>query len=143
MTEAIFGLIGVIIGGLISGGINLFLQQRKERLSAKVSARLVRDDLYLAACWIEDAVTEGEWEYGSDRKINEQAWNDHRAQLAAVLAYDDYASVGLAYQAVQKVNNWIDKRQEHFNLNDGDQQRFKSWLEDLRKGLTVLLKVAK
>ena len=54
MTEAIFGLIGVVVGGLISGGLSLILEWRKERVAARVAARLVREDLLPVSLGMED-----------------------------------------------------------------------------------------
>ncbi len=39
MTEAIFGLAGVVIGGLLSGGVTLWIEQVREVREARAAAR--------------------------------------------------------------------------------------------------------
>ena len=46
MTEAIFGLIGVALGGLLTGGATYLLARRTEKLEARASARLLQGELY-------------------------------------------------------------------------------------------------
>jgi hypothetical protein len=45
MTAAIFGLIGVVIGALITGGTNDALQVRAERRELRAAARLMLQEL--------------------------------------------------------------------------------------------------
>ena len=93
MTEAIFGLIGVVVGGLISGGLSLILEWRKERVAARVAARLVREDLLPVSLMIEDVFGGRAWLQRSDRQSRERSWVEHRSRLATVMKYEDYAAV--------------------------------------------------
>jgi hypothetical protein len=46
MAEAIFGLIGVLIGALVTGGLDLILERRREKKLVRRAIRLVGDELH-------------------------------------------------------------------------------------------------
>jgi hypothetical protein len=48
VTEAIFGLVGVLIGGFLQGGVGWIMERRKENWAARKAARLVTRDLHRA-----------------------------------------------------------------------------------------------
>lgn len=143
MTEAIFGLTGVIIGALISGLTSLLMQKRNARLTARVAARLVRDDLYIASCWVEDAIVAEKWLEDTQRKINTQSWQDQRIHLAAVMNYSDYAKAGTAVQAANRLNHWLTTISNDVTINETDKDYLKKLLEDLGSGLFVLKETAR
>ena len=45
VTAAIFGLLGVVVGGLVTGGVDFMLEQRRERAEQKQAQRLVGDEI--------------------------------------------------------------------------------------------------
>jgi hypothetical protein len=45
MTEAIFGLVGVAIGGLLNGGVTWLIERGRLQGDVKVAARLVASEL--------------------------------------------------------------------------------------------------
>jgi len=45
MTEAIIGLVGVLVGGLVSGGATCIMTRRAERARLRAAARLVENEL--------------------------------------------------------------------------------------------------
>jgi hypothetical protein len=48
VSEAVFGLVGVIIGALASGGVAYALERRKEKASVRQARRLIGDELAYA-----------------------------------------------------------------------------------------------
>ena len=57
MTDAVFGLLGVLVGGAITGWTTYALERRRERAAARVAARLVREDLLPGVLLLEDVLT--------------------------------------------------------------------------------------
>jgi hypothetical protein len=45
MSEAIFGLVGVIIGGLLTAGLEALARRGRERRVERLAARVVYDEL--------------------------------------------------------------------------------------------------
>ena len=148
MSQAIFGLIGVVVGGLISGGVSVALARRTEWLGAKVAARLVREDLLLHVLLLEDVLSSGSYSPSKDKKLRdkearERSWLEHRPRLAAVMMYGDYGKVIEAQAAADGLDAWIVDRTDPYKLNKQDQERLNRCLEAMRPGLYQLLNVAK
>jgi hypothetical protein len=119
MTEAIFGLVGVALGGLITGGATYLVTRRNEKLEARASARLLQGELQLIAHRLDressalDSIAELEGErakprgnrvtVGSRRWLAEfsmDQWQEHQGRLAHVLDADDWYAVSSAYAAI-------------------------------------------
>jgi hypothetical protein len=97
VTAALFGLVGVIVGGVLNGGVAYVLERRQERANGIVAARLVSHELgmlsghfehlhklNLAAGLLPVPVTTREWEV-------------HRTVLARVLSPADWEIVHAGY----------------------------------------------
>jgi hypothetical protein len=95
MTAAIFGLVGVVVGGLITFGTEFFMTRRKERASLRTSARLVELELKkasrLVALWLDIQRLGLEWWEPLDQ------WPVHGPVLAAGLSAKDWRTVGGVY----------------------------------------------
>jgi hypothetical protein len=139
--QAIFGLVGVIIGALLTGLSNYLFARRKDRLAARVAARLVRDDLYAVASWVEDGITQGKWPVNVGSCIDIGIWKEQRIHIATVTEYSDYAKVAQAIVSVGRLNNWLASC-SHQTINDSDKQLLNRWLGDLAEGLVVLKSLA-
>jgi hypothetical protein len=123
MTEAIFGLAGVALGGLITGGATYLAARRSERLEARASARLLQGELQLVAYKLDrqlqamKRVAERESERGNPPRPRDARatrsrgrhwlaqfsmaqWQEHRSRLAHVLDTDDWYAVSSAYAAI-------------------------------------------
>lgn len=126
MTEAIFGLVGVLLGGVISGGATYVLSRRSDRLEARASARLLQGELHLVAHKLH--LDRHELERGRRhgfRPANErpkrgdrrpslrtlqplvwlgefslEPWREHQGRLARVLDSDDWYALSRAYAAI-------------------------------------------
>jgi hypothetical protein len=96
MTAAVFGLIGVVIGALITGGTNYFLQVRAERREVRAVARLMLQDLSGSADLIRFALDRDEPQLLED-SFNEEEWKRHHLLLARHLSDDEWDAVALGY----------------------------------------------
>ncbi len=142
MTTAIFGLVGVVVGALLSGGMEWWLARRRESLAARTAARLVRDELYLVACWVEDAMQD-RWSLPPDWQYDAETWQAQRAFLAVTLPYEQYARAQRAHQAAVRFSAWQQQARDQATHSDSDRRQVQIWLGDLRDGLQTLLDVAR
>ena len=53
MTVAIFGLLGVIVGGFVTAGVELVLRRRDEQRARRLSVRILSADLLSLAALVE------------------------------------------------------------------------------------------
>jgi len=95
MTAAIFGLLGVVIGALLSGLITLHIESRKERKEAMVAARFVHSELQMFQVdienWIRDRYVP------EDPDLQTEAWDQHSLALARGLPGGDWEMVAAGY----------------------------------------------
>ena len=105
MTAAIFGLLGVVVGGMITGGVSYFLEAWRERKELKKSRRLVaaelvtlRDQLdVLEAAESTPKIAPSEWR---DEFLPTRIWERESAALALGLSDADWLAVQDVYGAV-------------------------------------------
>lgn len=83
MTAAWFGVLGVLVGGLISAGAATFAVVRQELTEAVVAARLIDLDLQAST---------------KDSSPSRDLWMTHRIALARALGHRQWLAVAAAYE---------------------------------------------
>jgi hypothetical protein len=98
VTEAIFGLAGVLVGSAIGWVNELWRARRGESDEARVAARLVIDELRS----IDNARTVNEPQFRRQRELalKQESWLAYRAVLARELPNEHWLSVRAAYDAL-------------------------------------------
>jgi hypothetical protein len=120
----------------------LILEWRKERVGARVAARLVREDLLPVSLGIEDVFCGRAWLQRSDQRSRERSWVEHLSRLATVMKYEDYAAVVQAQIAADRFNAWFANRANRSELSEDDRDQLRSWNAEVGKGLSRLLEMA-
>lgn len=87
LITAIFGLIGVAVGALATGGTQLYLDRRKEQHSIARAKRLVSGELLQARVIIASVIERGLFPPEVDlvEMLPTTAWETHAADLAPVI----------------------------------------------------------
>lgn len=103
MGEAIFGFLGVLLGGLITWGIERSRVRRRDRRAALVGVRLISSELRTAADLMDverqhDAVWRPIW-----RAAETPAWSEHRAAVASVATREEWATISVGFDNVRIV----------------------------------------
>ncbi len=96
VTEAIFGLLGVIVGGLLNGGVGLFTEHRRRKAEAKVAARLLYSEIEGNQLTSYLTLSAGKWTHAKVG-FSVEEWNLHRTVLASVLSDDDWTAMDNYY----------------------------------------------
>jgi hypothetical protein len=129
VANAIFGLVGVLVGGLIAAAAPYWMARRTEKIKARTSARLLQDDLrivlsrlrvHASALEAKKSGEASEIERMMMGRLDPQAtgaalyeslkldsWLEHRPLLAETLDGKDWNSLSSAYQ-------WIEDAQRKF-----------------------------
>jgi len=100
MTAAIFGLIGVVVGGAINFIVTALLQRRTERFDRRSAARLVRSELVRFRSLAVEATRRPPDELPQLREATPILWQSHRASLARALPDEEWELVARAYAHV-------------------------------------------
>ena len=100
MTAAIFGLIGVIVGGLLNAAAVAWQARRGEKATARLASRLVALELQEAFFLLTlnpDVAAEPE----GQEQLSSAAWASHRDALARTLDDEDWNAVAAAYEVIE------------------------------------------
>jgi hypothetical protein len=101
VTAAIFGFVGVLVGGLVTWGIEVWRARHGEQDEARVAARLVADELdtiYLARLKVHSL--EPQFPRQIELALAQDAWMNYRATLARELEDESWNKVGGAYDVL-------------------------------------------
>jgi len=105
MTEAAFGLAGVVVGALLSGVMTYALERRREQRLVRAAARLLEQELEpfvgplyeLRASFLMDSQERYERVARQVEEFTLALWEKHRESLASSLAIGEWYSVMFAY----------------------------------------------
>jgi hypothetical protein len=110
---AFFGLVGVIVGGLITAGSNYYLDRQREQatrardnlnyeIEIKRAARLIDEELYGAKASVESVIELRLWSPEMEPKT--EAWQEYGPIMAPRLSFDDWKALTIAVQAMKDVS---------------------------------------
>lgn len=111
VIPALFGLLGVIIGGIITAGANYLLDRRREltanrrderdhAIEVKRAARLIDIEILRVAASLKIVIDSKHW---SNAKPTTEAWQKYGAVIAPVLSYFDWLTVVKAIMAIDSI----------------------------------------
>jgi hypothetical protein len=115
VSAAVFGLIGVIVGGVLNGFVSYVLERRNERRAARTAARLLLDEWRPLVFLVADVLRLGRWRPG-EQPITFEEWSRHRELLANQLSQEAWLRVSNARVHVA----WIDRANHSGEAMDPD-----------------------
>jgi len=103
VTQAIFGLVGVVIGGLITGFVQGVQEWRRDRADLRAAARLLLRELQLAIVGLRIARPKMETGVVTAIPANLTVWAEKQGLLARALSDADWRRVALAFDRLSIV----------------------------------------
>jgi hypothetical protein len=108
VTAAIFGLLGVIVGGLVTGGVSYVLEARRERKELRRARRLVWAEIDVIRIQLRLLAETGRVPLEGvrdtpDRFLPSLEWSQHKSILAAELSDEAWVDVSSLYDALVPV----------------------------------------
>ncbi len=101
MTQAIFGLVGVVVGAGITAGMSFLVERRQEKRRAIVGLLLLEAELQRVSAVLYGALEHGVWTRDTDMEI--RMWVDYGPTLAAELRRDDWNFLALGVYSAASV----------------------------------------
>jgi hypothetical protein len=99
VTEAIIGLVGVIVGAVVTAGLDWLRQSRREAAEAIVARRLVGLELTLALNMLRIAHADGRW-WPDAIRLRTDAWEAHKSILAASMPEQEWSMLATAFVGI-------------------------------------------
>jgi hypothetical protein len=97
MTGAIFSLIGVVVGGLLTAAIQAVQQGRSDRATARAASRLLSAELSEQHVFLDTLINQGT-AIPTDAELPAvSAWPEYRAVMARRLDDETWQAVAGAY----------------------------------------------
>jgi hypothetical protein len=93
VAEAVIGLIGVVVGGVLTGGVAYVLERRRETREAQIARRVMRAQFGQTLKAVDDGLKGKNWPPGWKGKRWSDSWVAHRQALAAKMSDDDFATL--------------------------------------------------
>jgi hypothetical protein len=104
MTAAIFGLLGVIVGGVLNALIAARAERRRDRSEARAMSRLIGRELAGALPGVREWLEAGNATYPSREDVLRfPAWERYHLAAARALPAPDWDAVSAAYLVLYSV----------------------------------------
>lgn len=97
MTNAIFSLIGVVIGGLLTGAVQSFQQRRSDRAQLRAASRLLSAELSEQHVFLASLTNQDSAQASMTDLPAISAWPDYRPLMARLLDDEAWQAVARAY----------------------------------------------
>jgi hypothetical protein len=141
MDVAFLGLLGVIIGGLITAGATYFFERRRDQIAErkenrtylielKKASRLIDADLLQAQA--AAALCIEKRNFWQEEKLPNEAWPKYSSIIAPILSYADWVKLIQAVIAIDHLNGSLSIKDN--NISDTAAKGIEPMLRDIRAG---------
>jgi hypothetical protein len=101
VTAAIFGLLGVVVGGVLNGAVARWQARRAESDAVRAAARLLLDELTQG--WAIVDMELGDEAFKSERVPTTRRWTEYEELFARALSIDDWIALRAAIERLAKL----------------------------------------
>jgi hypothetical protein len=96
VTAAVFGLLGVVVGGLITAGVEMWMGLLSRRRNARAAARILFADIHYGRSLIRGSLQGNRW-WPEAIKLPLDNWERYREALAVGIRLADWGVVAATY----------------------------------------------
>jgi hypothetical protein len=129
VAAAWFGLIGVVVGGVLTGLITFVLDRARERREARRARVIARSENAEATDAVDVALNNSRWPAGWNTKTWAQSWGTIRSPLASTMDEHEFQVVARSYGFMELLQNGLASGERDFGYND------RKFLEDAGEAL--------
>jgi hypothetical protein len=106
MTTVVAALLGVVVGGLLSGAVQMTVAWRERQRAGRVAARLLYMHLWWAEGGLDLTVKAQGWSDLADWEGACAAWAEQRVALAGALNTNDFLVIAAAFTGIERLRKW-------------------------------------
>lgn len=141
MSEAIFGLVGVVVGALITGGVDYVLDRRRERATLRAALRLIGDEYKDLLGVVDLALMASAWPRShrySRLILTADQWERNRDVLAAQLSPVDWELIAQGRDVRHGLQHYMDEHEHEEELielilDSNESILLEAWQETLER----------
>jgi hypothetical protein len=142
-----FGLVGVVLGGILTAGLTLYLDHTHWRRDANMARRLARSDLHAAEHALSVTETnlrragadppesprdDQQWPIGWERVTWSQSWTGYRQGLAVSMDDDGFERLATAFGFIEQFQNALAASRRPLTETTDDRNDDREFLRDVR-----------
>jgi hypothetical protein len=150
IISAISGLVGVIVGGIITAVSNYLLYQKREKterkrdrhnrvIEIKRASRLIDADLSWAQAAANICVEKKHWWSAVAPPLSVEGWQQYRGIIAPELSSNAWRAVSVAVEAVHHLNTARDLSVKFAEQIEGIQARLTAFRNNTEARITAIL----
>jgi hypothetical protein len=137
VTAAVFGIVGVIVGAIITSGVSVYLVRERDKKDARAARRIFQSELEEAAHAIGYAFDGKKWPPGWTKKAWSESWSTYRPTLAVAMEDDKgFGSLAEAYLFMELLETALAAGERPFV--DDDEEFLKDASEAMKKAKEAL-----
>lgn len=136
MTAAIFGLLGVIVGGVLNAVVAVVLDGWRVNIARRTSARLVAEEIQSNGRTLWACNETGLWLAMRNHPLRFGTWEAH-AEVLAGLPYNDWVRVAEAIRQTSQIDR-LHGRGDHTQLSPMDPRHVQEAFRACELALEVL-----
>jgi hypothetical protein len=132
LVPAVFGLVGVIVGGLITSLSSYILDKRREERQRQkeehahaanltAAARLVELDFRVARAYVSGCLSAKRWAGYDTRPVSLQKWEEYCVLLAPELSEDDWLILLVGWRALTHLRTIHERSMEKTDTSISDE----------------------
>ena len=106
VSETVAGFLGVLLGGIITGGVTYWMQWRRERREARGARRVVESEIDEATAALTAIKGQEKWPPGWIQHWSE-SWEAVRPALALDLSDDSFKRIAEAYLYMSRLETGL------------------------------------
>jgi hypothetical protein len=105
-VSIVAALLGIIVGALLKGAVDVWLDERREKKQERAAVRLLREDLSVAHNALVTSLEREEW-WPPSWPLSWTAWEAHRELLAGRLAPEDWTRVASGFSIIEIIDRHV------------------------------------
>ena len=122
MESLLAALVGGFAGALVTGGLSVWLEHRRQLRGLRAAARLVAGELRAIESRLHVAVASGTWRELRVRSLTQGEWDQHRSAFAAQLPTERWSDLQTAYRMVGSISAAAHLHQESDRLTQVERE---------------------
>jgi hypothetical protein len=145
VTAAIVGLLGVLVGGVLTGAIEFSLDRRRDSKAARVASLLLADDLAWSYGVLELILKSDRWlpRPGKLTRISTVMWEEQRLLLGTTISSADWMALAAAAHQLQIAEVMIYEDVKPGDpITDEERQALENVKDHLRHATAILRRYA-